>query len=127
MQRIATPGRGERWWRRAHIFHQAPRYAYTLAVFRLLAGDRFLPIALCQALLGLANVMLIFLLGERLFGSAVAALAALGAALYAPLELHELFLLRDTLGVTVSLLMLWALARSRAAEPRRWSRAWPPV
>ena len=120
MREIAPPETWDRWWGGAHIFHQAPLYAYTLAAFRLLAGDRFLPIALCQALLGLANVMLIFLLGERLFGSAVAALAALGAALYAPLELHELFLLRDTLGVTVSLLMLWALARCRDVEPRRW-------
>src|SRR5437016_5269491 len=120
MREIAPPETWDRWWGGAHIFHQAPLYAYTLAAFRLLAGDRFLPIALCQALLGLANVMLIFLLGERLFGSAVAALAALGAALYGPLELHELFLLRDTLGVTVSLLMLWALARCRDVEPRRW-------
>src|SRR5439155_769014 len=35
-------------------------------------------------------------------------------------DLHGLFLLRDTLGVTVSLLMLWALARCRDVEPRRW-------
>src|SRR6266404_8489402 len=120
MREVAPLETWERWWGGAHIFHQAPLYAYTLAAFRLLAGDHFWPIALCQALLGLASVMLIFLLGERLFGSAVAALAALGAALYGPLELHELFLLRDTLGVTVSLLMLWALARCRDVEPRRW-------
>src|SRR5437870_12022184 len=57
MREIAPPETWDRWWGGAHIFHQAPLYAYTLAAFRLLAGDRFLPIALCQALLGLANVM----------------------------------------------------------------------
>ena len=120
MREIAPLETWERWWGGAHIFHQAPLYAYTLAAFRLLAGDQFWPIALCQALLGLANVMLVFLLAERLFGDAAAAVAALGAALYGPLQLHELFVLRDTLGVTVSLLMLWALARCDDVEPRRW-------
>jgi len=120
MREVAPLETWERWWGGAHIFHQAPLYAYTLAAFRLLAGDHFWPIALCQTLLGLANVMLVFLLAERFFGDATAAVAALGAALYGPLQLHELFVLRDTLGVTVSLLMLWALARCDDAEPRRW-------
>jgi len=120
MHEIAPLETWERWWGGAHIFYQAPLYAYTLAAFRLVAGDRFWPIALCQALLGLANVTLVFLLAERLFAGAAAAIAALGAALYGPFQLHELFVLRDTLGVTVSLLMLWALARCDDADPRRW-------
>jgi 4-amino-4-deoxy-L-arabinose transferase-like glycosyltransferase len=120
MREIAPLETWKRWWGGAHIFFQAPLYAYTLAAFRLLVGDHFWPIALCHVLLGLANVTLLFLLAQRLFGEAVAVLAAFGAALYGPFELHELFVLRDTLGVTVSLLMLWALARCHDVEPRPW-------
>src|SRR5712692_2491673 len=120
MREIAPLETWERWWGGAEIFHTAPLYAYTVAAFRFLLGDHFWQIGLSQALLGLANVALVFLLAARLFGGAVPALAALGAALYGPFQLHELFLLRDTLGVTVSLLMLWALARCDDAAPRRW-------
>src|SRR6266849_237889 len=117
VREIAPLETWERWWGGAEIFHTAPLYAYTVAAFRFLLGDHFWQIGLSQALLGLANVALVFLLAARLFGGAVPALAALGAALYGPFQLHELFLLRDTLGVTVSLLMLWALARCDDAAP----------
>jgi len=120
MREIAPLETWNRWWGGAHTFTQAPLYAYTLAGFRLLAGDHFWSIALCQALLGLANVALVFLLAKRLFGDDAASLAGLAAALYGPLQLYELFALRDTLGITVSLLMLWGLVRCDRAEPRRW-------
>jgi 4-amino-4-deoxy-L-arabinose transferase-like glycosyltransferase len=120
MREIASLETWERWWGGAHIFHQAPLYAYMLAAFRFLGGDQFWPIALCQALLGLTNVTLVFVLAKRIFGDAVAVLAALGAALYGPFQLHELFLLRDTLSITVSLLMLWALIGCDDGKPRRW-------
>jgi hypothetical protein len=82
MREIAPLETWERWWGGAQIFHTAPLYAYTLAAFRFLLGDHFWQIGLCQALLGLANVALVFLLAARFFGPAVSALAALGAALY---------------------------------------------
>src|SRR5213593_3917521 len=123
MQGVAPLETWERWWGGKHVFHQAPLYAYALAAMRLVAGDGFRGIGLCQALLGVANVALVFLLAARLFGGAVPTIAALGAALYGPFELHEMFLLRDTLGITVSLLMLWWLAGCDDADARRWSVA----
>ncbi|TMA91569.1 MAG: hypothetical protein E6J77_06180 [Deltaproteobacteria bacterium] len=87
---------------------------------RLLAGDGFWGIGLCQAMLGVANIALVFLLAGRLFGGAVPTVAALGAALYGPFLLHEAVLLRDVLAVTVSLALLWWLAGCEDARTGRW-------
>jgi 4-amino-4-deoxy-L-arabinose transferase-like glycosyltransferase len=100
-----------RWWGGRTVFHQAPLWAYTLAGMRLAVGDGFVGIALCQAALGVVNVVLVYLVAARLFGGAVACIAALGGALYGPFLLHEVVVLRDVLGVTVSLLLLWWLTR----------------
>lgn len=120
MRDIAPLATWERWWGGKAIFHQAPLYAYALAGMRLLAGDGFWGIGLCQAMLGVANVALVFLLAGRLFGGAVPTVAALGAALYGPFLLHEALLLRDVLAVTVSLALLWWLAGCEDARPGRW-------
>ena len=120
MRNIAPLATWERWWGGKAIFHQAPLYAYALAGMRLLAGDGFWGIGLCQAFLGVASVALVFLLAGRLFGGAVPAVAALGAALYGPFLLHEALLLRDTLAVTVSLALLWWLAGCEDARTGRW-------
>src|SRR5204863_38814 len=93
---------------------------YALAAMRLVAGDGFWGIGLCQAMLGVANVALVYLLAARLFGGAVPVIAALGAALYGPFLLHETLVLRDTLGVTVSLLLLWWLAGCDDARALPW-------
>ena len=120
MRDIAPLATWERWWGGKAIFHQAPLYAYALAGMRLLAGDGFWGIGLCQAILGVANVALVFLLAGRLFGGAVPTVAALGAALYGPFLLHEALLLRDVLAVTVSLALLWWLAGCEDARTGRW-------
>ena len=109
-----------RWWGGRTVFHQAPLWAYTLAGMRLVVGDGFVGVALCQAALGVLNVVLLYLMAARLFGGAVAVIAALGAALYGPLLLHETVVLRDVLGVTVSLLLLWWLTRCDDERPLRW-------
>jgi len=113
----------ERWWGGRTVFHQAPLYAYALAGMRLVAGDGFWGFGVCQAMLGVANVALVYLLAARLFGGAAPAVAALGAAVYGPFLLHETLVLRDTLGVTVSLLLLWRLAGCDDARPLRWLMA----
>ena len=110
----------ERWWGGRTVFHQAPLYAYALAAMRLVAGDGFWGIGLCQAMLGVANVALVYLLAARLFGGAAPVIAGLGAALYGPFLLHETLVLRDTLGVTLSLLLLWWLAGCDDARALPW-------
>jgi len=120
MASIAPPEVWERWWGGKGVFHQAPLYAYAVAGMRFVVGDGFWPIALCQMGLGLLNVALVFLLAARFFDRTVATAAALGAALYGPFLLHEPLLLRDTLAVSTSLLLLWGLSRCDEARPGPW-------
>lgn len=123
MRDIAPLATWERWWGGKGVYHQAPLHAYALAAMRAVAGDGFLAIALAQMLLGLASVALVFLLAERCFGRAAATLAGLGATLYGPFLLFETLVLRDTIGVTTSLVLLWALARAADGGAGRWLAA----
>jgi 4-amino-4-deoxy-L-arabinose transferase-like glycosyltransferase len=120
MRRIAPQETWERWRGGKHVFQKAPLYPYLLAGMRLVGGDGFWGFGLGQAALGVLNVWLIFLLAERFFGLGAATVAGLGAALYGPFLLHETLVLRDTLGVSVTLLLLWGLARCTKETPRRW-------
>jgi hypothetical protein len=119
MESIAPRATWERWWG-THVFHQAPLYAYALAGMRLVAGDAIWRIGLCQAALGVMNVALVVLLAARSFRGAVPLLAGLGAALFGPFLLVEPFLLRDTLAVTTSLLVLWWLSGCDRPSLGRW-------
>jgi dolichyl-phosphate-mannose-protein mannosyltransferase len=122
MQEIAPL---ESWirWHGAHVFNKAPLYPYVLAGMRALVGDDYWRIGLCQLVLGVLNVALVFLLAACYFDLATATTAGLGAALYGPALLYETLLLRDPLGVTVSLLLLLALARCTTAARGPWTLA----
>lgn len=120
---IAPQATWERWWGGAAVFHQAPLYAYTLALIRAVFGTDFWSVALGHMLLGLASVMLVFLIAARTFDATVATVAAAGAALYGPLVFHEAVWLRDTLAVTTGLLLLWVLGRAPGGGPGRWFAA----
>ncbi len=122
MQEIAPRDTWERWWGGAEVYQQAPLYPYLLAGMRGLVGDGFRGLAACQLLLGLASVALIFLVADLVFDRTVATVAGLVAALYGPFAFHEALFLRDTLAVTTSLAMLWALLRCDA-RPARWGVA----
>lgn len=120
MRAIAPLETWERWWGGRPVFHQAPLYAYVLALVRLAGGGGFWAVGVTQCLLGLASVALVFLLAERTFGRGAALAAGVGAAVYGPFLLHETLVLRDTLAVTTSLLLLWALGRARDGGRGAW-------
>ena len=117
---IAPQRTWERWWGGPSVFHQAPLYAYVLAGIRALFGTSFWSVAVGHLLLGLASVALVFLVAARTFGPTAATVAGIGAALYGPLVFHEAMWLRDTLAVTTSLALLWALGRAPAGGWGRW-------
>ncbi len=120
MQDIAPVETWRRWWGGA-VYYQAPLYAYALAAIRALVGDGFRGVAGVQALLGVVNVALVLLLARRLFDFPAAIVAAFLAAVYGPFLLHETLLLRDVVGITTSLLLVWALVRcDDVASPGRW-------
>jgi 4-amino-4-deoxy-L-arabinose transferase-like glycosyltransferase len=120
MRQIAPLETWERWRGGPRVFHKAPLYAYLLALMRRLGGDGFWGFAIAQLILGVLSVSLVFILTDRYFGLGAATLAGLGAAGYGPFLLHETLLLRDSVTVTVSLLLLWALSRCTAETSGRW-------
>lgn len=120
MRQIAPLETWERWRGGPRVFHKAPLYAYLLALVRRVGGDGFWGFASAQLVLGVLSVALVFILTDRFFGLGAATLAGLGAACYGPFLLHETLLLRDSVTVTVTLLLLWALSRCTAETSGRW-------
>jgi 4-amino-4-deoxy-L-arabinose transferase-like glycosyltransferase len=110
-------------WHGPATFNKAPLYPYLLAGMRATVGENYLPIGICHLVIGVLNVALVFWLAARYFDLTTATVAGLGAALYGPSLLYETLLLRDPLGVTVSLLLLLALARCTTAQPGPWMLA----
>jgi len=119
MQAIAPFETWQR-WRGGNVFFKAPLYPYALAAVRVVVGEDHRAILLCHVALGVVNVALLYLLASRYFDVPIALTAGLGAALYGPALLNETLLLRDTLGVTMSLLLLLALSRCTTAARGRW-------
>ena len=69
-------------WLGKGVFYQDPFYPYFLAIFYACFGRNFALLASFQALLDSVGVVLLVLLGKRLFSSRAGWIAGLGAALY---------------------------------------------
>jgi tetratricopeptide (TPR) repeat protein len=104
---------GEILWRETPI--HGPAYPYLLAILLGVSGQSLAFVALAQFALGLFSVWVLSRLARRFFGSTVALLAALLAALYVPLIYFEGQLLATALILPLNLLMLDRLA----ALPKR--------
>jgi 4-amino-4-deoxy-L-arabinose transferase-like glycosyltransferase len=108
MHAIAPLEEFEAWWGGRAVFHQAPLYAYLLALSRTLTGGN-LPVLVLQVLGGTASLLLLFLLGRRLL-DVRAGLAAAGiGAVFAPAIVLDAVQLRASLGLTSTLLSVWLL------------------
>lgn len=75
---------------------QAPLYPALLALLAILVGSAPAWIRAVQVAAGLATIAGVFLVARRRFGEAAGALAAFGAALYAPWIFFEATVLRTT-------------------------------
>ncbi len=107
--------------RQPHLPPQAPLYPALLALLSLLVGSGPGWIRTFQVAAGLASIAGVFLVAERRFGEPAAALAALGAALYAPWIFFEATVLR-TSGLV---LFFVALVVALDHLPPQWDRANP--
>lgn len=119
MQEIAPL---ETWvrWHGPGVFNKAPLYPYLLAGMRVLVPESYWTIGLCHVAIGVLNSALVFLLAARYLDGTTALVAGLMTAAYGPTLLYESLLLRDPLAVTVSLVLLLALARCAGPAPGRW-------
>lgn len=107
-------------WAGRSAFWQDPLYAYLIAgTYAAISPDpRW--VYLWQMVLGVGNVLLIYLLARRLFGDAAGVLAAVVALACGPLLIDELVLLRTTCVAFAGLMIAWLILR--AMEAPHWGR-----
>ncbi len=99
-------------WMSSEPFYLPPLYPYLIGLLYLITGPGIGPAVLLQAGIGLLNILLVFRIGDRVFGRRAAILAAAGTALYAPFPFFETKILGATVGVAINLvaLLLWLRA-----------------
>ena len=102
-------------------YFRAPLYPYLLALVYVLLGHSYAAARLVQFLLGAGSVVLIYLLGRRVFGLAAGIIAGVLAAGYGTLIYFEGELLIPALFLFLNLLLVLAiLSAARRSRPRRW-------
>lgn len=115
-------------WLGSEAFFQAPLYPYFLAVVRTVAGHRLDAVYLLQILLAVFGVWALYRAGRSLAPSpheeTVGLAAAFLAAVYGPFVFYDVQLLKESLAVTCTAFLLWALA---AAGRRHRRRTWLAV
>lgn len=93
-------------------FYMAPLYPYVLASVYLIAGHSLTAVYALQSILGLANLLLTYVLARRLFGHRAGLVAMLLMTVYAPLVYLETKLLTETLALALNLVSLLLLMRA---------------
>src|SRR5262245_52046462 len=122
-------GPREEWerWSAPHVFHQAPLYAYALALLSRFSGH-FIGFAKgIQLLLGVGTATLVAWLGLRMGGIAAGAIAGGLVALYGPLVYLEAQLLREgpaLFGLAAVVALAVAIADERPGADARARAQW---
>lgn len=104
-------------WLGSQVFFQAPLYPYFLAVLYSLFGRSLDAVYLAQIALAVAGCWALYRAGREMGGERVGLAAAGLAAFYGPFVFHDVHLLKESLAVSATCFLLWALAR------RRWLAA----
>jgi tetratricopeptide (TPR) repeat protein len=110
----------ERWlsWYGPHAFHQAPAYAYLLALGQRFRADPLPIFKLVQLVVGALSCVLVFLIARSAAGTLAGSAAGIAAALYAPLLYLEPQILREAFAIAGLLAILLALVRCVRGEIR---------
>ena len=117
MEPIAPRETFERWWGGRHVYHQAPLYAYLLAISYAVTDSK-VPMLLFQILLSVASVALVYFVGRRLLDRTAGLCAALIVSLFAPAIVLDSMLLRASTisfsGILTVATFLWLRDRLSA-------------
>jgi 4-amino-4-deoxy-L-arabinose transferase-like glycosyltransferase len=108
-------------WLGSRVFFQAPLYPYLLAAAYALLGHRLALVYLLQILLAVAGCRALYHAGREMADERTGLAAALLAAVYGPFLFYDAQLLKESLAVTATSFLLWALA---AARSRPGLRIW---
>ncbi len=97
---------------RPEPFYQAPLYPYLLGGWYALFGEGHNLVRVLHACLGLLSVALLYLIGRKVFGRTAGRLAGLGGALYLPFLFYEGQVLKASLALLATLVLVWLLLRA---------------
>ena len=101
-------------WLGSRVFFQAPLYPYLLAVLYAVLGHRIVFGYLAQILLAAAGCWALYRAGREMENERTGLAAALLAAVYGPFVFYDVQILKESLAVTVTGFLLWALAAARS-------------
>ncbi len=93
------------------VFHQEPLYPYLIALTYKIFGTDPNRVYAWQMALGICTILLIFFIGLRLFGALSGLLAALAVLLSGPVMFFEMILLRTSITVFFTALLLYLFIR----------------
>jgi len=96
-------------WMGNKVFYQSPLYPYLLGAFYAVFGRHLLWVYIVQILVGSLNCLLIFGIGNRIFGKRAGLAAGALAALYKPFIFYEVALLKTFLEVFLIDLTIYLL------------------
>jgi Flp pilus assembly protein TadD len=108
-------------WLGSQVFFQAPLYPYLLAILFKIFGHRLDAVYLIQIALAVAGCWGLYRAGRQMDGERTGLGAALLFAVYGPFLFYDAQLLKESLAITLTSFLLWALA---AARVRQGWRPW---
>lgn len=103
-------------WMKPASFYQDPFYPYSIALFFSFISNDHRAILIFQQLLGLATLVLLYLVTKRSLGRTVAAVAMVFAVAYPMAVFYELFLLRESFLLFVSFLLIYLTQKAESQK-----------
>lgn len=100
-------------WLGSQVFFQAPLYPYILGALYAVFGRSLDAVYLAQIGLAVAGCWALYRAGREMGGERVGLAAAALAAFYGPFVFHDVHLLKESLAVSVTCFLLWALTDKR--------------
>jgi 4-amino-4-deoxy-L-arabinose transferase-like glycosyltransferase len=107
-----------------HVFHQEPLYPYLIALIYLIAPREPLSVIIVQMVMGAAGCALTYLAARRLAAEGAALAAGVLSALYGPYLYYESLVLRDSLMIPMTALLVWVLGEARARSRTKGAWRW---
>jgi Tfp pilus assembly protein PilF len=97
-------------WLGSQVFFQAPLYPYLLAMVYTVFGRSLDAVYLLQIAAAVAGVWALWRAGRSLGDERAGLVAAALAAVYGPFLFYDVQILKESLAITVTCFLLWALA-----------------
>ncbi|MCK4401094.1 glycosyltransferase family 39 protein, partial [bacterium] len=103
------------------IYSQSPLYPYFLALIYKLFGHRYFIVRIFQMLMGAGTCALLYLIGNRIFNRTVGVISGIICSLYGVLIFYEGELLRVTITVFLTVLLVFSITRlSKSKKAAIW-------